>query len=32
MAQLASCSKVEVDVLGFPTLIVLAFSIKVKQH
>ena len=32
MTQLRICVKVEVDVLGSPSLIVLAVSVEVKQH
>ena len=31
-AELRSCVKVEVDVLGSPSLIVLTVSVDVKQH
>ena len=31
-AELRSCVKVEVDVLGSPSLIVLMVSVDVKQH
>ena len=30
--ELRSCVKVEVDVLGFPSLIVLMVPVDVKQH
>ena len=31
-SELRSCEKVEVVVLGFPSLISLRFSVDVKQH
>ena len=32
LSELGSCVKVEVDVLGSPSLIVLIVSVDVKQH
>ena len=31
-SQLRNCVKVEVDVLGFPSLIALTVSVDVKEH
>ena len=32
LSELRSCVKVEVDVLGYPSLIVITVSVDVKQH
>ena len=32
LVRAVSCVKVEVDVLGFPSLVVLMVSVDVKQH